>query len=325
MKIALVDIDGCLVQDGKLNQRLIERLKGYDQIILFTQRGKHIQQRSLNRKICNDLMEADEASIKTLILTTYDAVTAIESELNKEVKVSTSMDHYYKGKVLDYYPQELAEFERKLKDFYITDAGRDGAELPDHLMRSIIKEHRMVAGSEDYELATIDTFYPKGKVEQFCQLSDYLRSNYNEFTLDYFDDHEDNIKEILSSNKILKKPRCLLVTGASTVSYNDIEKREKNSEQHAGFAKALQNYIDTRAAEQQETGKIYKSTGARFFNKGASAEVKIRAAEKMLDNLLNETDKSFTRIEYKALNEGRLGGIIAQHDIKFKSESKKPG
>ncbi|WP_454782181.1 hypothetical protein [Legionella sp. WA2022007384] len=83
-KVALVDIDGCLLINGKLNLDLVKLLRegDYDEIILFTQRSKFVQ--SLN--IPNQIMAGNE------LKTTEDAVTHLSEALGRPVKVSTSVD-----------------------------------------------------------------------------------------------------------------------------------------------------------------------------------------------------------------------------------------
>lgn len=107
-KIALVDIDGCLVQDGKLNMALVERLKseGYNQIALFTQRSKFMLYEKLSNGIPSD----------TTLYYTPDIVEALEKH-GLPVKVSTSVDHYV-GEPLQYY-DELAKFERQYQQFLV--------------------------------------------------------------------------------------------------------------------------------------------------------------------------------------------------------------
>lgn len=107
-KIALVDIDGCLVQDGELNMALVERLKseGYHQIALFTQRSKFMLYEKLRHGIPSN----------TTLYYTPDIVAALEKQ-GLSVKVSTSVDHYV-GEPLQYY-DELAQFERQYQQFLV--------------------------------------------------------------------------------------------------------------------------------------------------------------------------------------------------------------
>lgn len=107
-KIALVDIDGCLVRDGELNMALVERLKseGYDQIALFTQRSKFMLYEKLSHGIPSN----------TTLYYTPDIVEALEKH-GLSVKVSTSVDHYV-GEPLQYY-DELAKFERQYQQFLV--------------------------------------------------------------------------------------------------------------------------------------------------------------------------------------------------------------
>lgn len=102
-KVALVDIDGCLVQDGKLNMALVERLKsgGYDNIALFTQRSKYM--------MYYRWMRGESPSESPLFLTP-DIVEALAKE-GLNVTVSTSVDHCF-GAPLAYYDGQLAPFER---------------------------------------------------------------------------------------------------------------------------------------------------------------------------------------------------------------------
>ncbi len=99
-KVALVDIDGCLLIKGELNLNLVKRLRegGYDEIILFTQRSKFVQ--SLNLPMLTD----------DTLKSTADAVASLSAALEgKPIKVSTSVDSMF-GEQFAYFDQ-LKSFE----------------------------------------------------------------------------------------------------------------------------------------------------------------------------------------------------------------------
>ncbi|QMT61533.1 hypothetical protein [Legionella sp. PC997] len=252
-KVALVDIDGCLIIEGKLNADLVERLRqgGYDEIILFTQRSKFVQSLSLPRQLSED-------EIKT----TNDAVSHLSEALGKPVKVSTSVDFMFDGP-FTYFEQlktteelilnntsnlaklrshqadkrkieelggEAESARNKLKEIEVirrrllTDNElAEIEELKKQLENEISEEKKVVAEyqstHEEYKTTDVDG-YPVNKEQQLINLRETLTQDGSELEEDYFDDNYLNLQEL---EGLEKKPNRFVVSKGRIMSFEEVE------------------------------------------------------------------------------------------------------
>jgi len=208
-KVALVDIDGCLIQKNKLNKHLVELLRNehYDEIILFTQRSKLVQRTNIAAKL------SASNSPGTDILTTKQAVELLSKALNKTIRVSTSVDSVF-GKPLEYFETQLKDFEERFLPAEIQRQDGDSGEVNASIVDEINNESEAVvtffkkAPSNDYT----EEGYPRKKVEQFMSLDKELSTDGVTVTYDYFDDNYNNLIEIQEESSITNKPKCYVVT-----------------------------------------------------------------------------------------------------------------
>ncbi|KTD61485.1 Dot/Icm T4SS effector [Legionella santicrucis] len=228
MKIALVDIDGCLVQKGQLNSNIVKRIKeeNYDQVILFTQRSKYIQSLQLPSKFLLN----DEGGI----ITTEEAVKKLEEQLNgKKVKVSTSVDEFF-GEPCNYYEAELKKFEQDFRKEY-KENGDNANKAPfvcdanEELTQIRTKKGISEVNQDPY------SYFPQGKVEQYQFLINRLhQTNSSEnLAVDFFDDHIDNLKEVDQSKNINIKPNCFHVTEKQIKSLHIVNQYEHFTDQQS--------------------------------------------------------------------------------------------
>jgi len=103
--VAVVDVDGVLWKNGKLNRQLILFLnENFDEVYINTQRSVPVQYRNVGQ-------------LGNLPL--YEIVETMKSEYHMDVAVSTSSDHLYHEKTPGvYYEQEMIESERIFKEYY---------------------------------------------------------------------------------------------------------------------------------------------------------------------------------------------------------------
>ena len=193
-KVALVDIDNCLLQNGALNIALVERLKsdGYDEIILFTQRSKFIQEGQLFYHV-NDGHNG--------LVSTPDILQALSEQGLPDVKVSTSVDQYH-GQPTEYYHRDsdgLGAFESR----WLAALRKQ----EEHVDRSsfTLEKNKEIEGVRASLRLSLDahpnSFYPRGKVDQYQHLlkEKLLRDipEGQQLQVDYFDDSGSNIFEIM--------------------------------------------------------------------------------------------------------------------------------
>ncbi|KTC68288.1 hypothetical protein Lbir_2890 [Legionella birminghamensis] len=313
-KVALVDIDGCLVQDGKLNLALVEKLKQYDEVILFTQRSKFIQKKNANNWLMLDLHKGNN------ILITPDAADQLSALLGKNVKVSTSVDRFF-GKPLAYYESELKPFEQNLKaalrgevdeiDFSPIQAEVD-KESP--VLRELLRQGDDVSAG---------SFYPKDKVDQYVTLTGALPALLDtdeEIVIDFFDDHPENLQEIIDHKHLPIKPNCFIVAKQhiSTLSSFNQHKSSAPNDTEAVARGAvtdtiasLRNYKKDRYDEWQQTGSEYKSNWAAIFkHQVGSARNKISAVDKAIQILSGVEEVKVSAAELKALKDGRVKELL---------------
>ncbi len=252
-EIALVDIDGCILQDGKLNEDLLKKLiqGNYDQIILFTQRSKFLQ--------VTNLKHHQDSHLKT----TEDVATELSRRLDKEVKVSTSVDTMF-GAQFDYF-DKLKSFERKFLKFMNANEKliehesheiairriKNRKDLTENDSAKLIAQEQMQLVPEE-ELQKLKAFkneidqeiaaekqtiwdyttknpsyrtndpdsYPKSKVLQFKDLCDELTKEGDEIKVDYYDDSYANLDEIEPDNIPLNR---YMVQKGKMTKYEDVK------------------------------------------------------------------------------------------------------
>ena len=240
-KVAFVDIDGCLLIDGQLNPALVEKLKGYDQVILFTQRSKMVQLDNLRLK--------SRASRKGELVLTSDIRKALKEQLGKEIQLSSSVDSAM-GREPMAYVQDIEAFENKLYPLLLKLADADHKasdeerqEL-DRYKDDAREEAKLVAPpNEDYTteelLSRAHEFYPKGKQEQYETLRKALVSGNpsEEIEIDFFDDNEANVAEVEAS---LGNGERTFIVGAG-------------------------GYIEPLATFKQDVGETSRTTGEQLM------------------------------------------------------------
>jgi len=232
-KVAFVDIDGCLLIDGKLNPELVKKLErgGYDEIVLFTQRSMYMQSGQIPRTINQIYMEneeqlADAKDIKTHMHTTPQVIKALEKVLSREVKLSTSVDSYVGNKQPFGYKDELQAFEDELASKHIEycekyGATADGEEASQALAaihremkQKLNTESEAVRAGRQEEMQTNlqgsepDAFYPREKIAQYEACIRALGLNKDD-VIDYFDDSLENLKAV--SQKVQRTPSAFRI------------------------------------------------------------------------------------------------------------------
>lgn len=276
-RVALVDIDGCMDQSGKLNEELIKKLSSgnYDEIVLFTQRCKHVQ--AANFKYS----ELDPKMI------TADVVQQVSEALKKPVRLSTSIDEKM-GKPFGYLNElnnfetlcmynfqlsmKLAEHNNAVKQ--ITSLEKEMQALPpkqkkernklqqkiDNLQPYLLSEKELqeikdiqeqVDKAEQAEMKIVGEKYPKDKVSQYKTVQAQFRID-TEF--DFYDDKFDNLNEITDSNEIERKPTCFLVAKQHISPTQDILPKFEALTQEL---KDIKNKYDRVMEHKKEVDKKY--------------------------------------------------------------------
>ncbi|CAM2903469.1 substrate of the Dot/Icm secretion system [Legionella steigerwaltii] len=233
-KVALVDVDGCLLQNGELNQDLVKRLQegNYDEIVLFTQRSKLVQSMSLPKKI----MAEDR------LKSTADAVSALSEALNRPIKVSTSVDTMLGGQLA--YFDQLASFEERFLQLKLAeDKGPLSAEdkkLKEDLEKEIEQEKAAILKYKEehpkYKSSDKD-FYPVDKLRQLKHLRKELTKDGSELEEDYFDDAYPNLENL---KKLEQKPNRFLVLPGQIVPFDEVQ--EKLSQRNAEIEQLKTEY-----------------------------------------------------------------------------------
>lgn len=197
MKVAFVDIDGCLVSDGKLNNRLVERLQEYDEIILFTQRSKYFQIQQIPRAF----ILRDTPPEESAIVNTPDAVNALENVIPKRVRVSTSIDFTF-GDPTAYYETVLGPFESALKEELKAKGDKFDRDRFNQMVQPETLALRSCLNTD--ENIPVDVLYPRDKVGQFESLASFLPYLLNvdseQISIDYYDDSIQNLEEVKETN-----------------------------------------------------------------------------------------------------------------------------
>ncbi|KTD49432.1 hypothetical protein Lrub_0531 [Legionella rubrilucens] len=324
-KVALVDVDGCILHENKLNQALVEQLREYDEIILFTQRSVYLQRGQIPRKY--QLSGVNEGDL----VNTPDVVEKLGAALGKTIRVSTSIDPFYKdGKPMQYFDDVLKGFENELKKAAGSVKHGEDFKLPATLSKQYDEEITLVwDGVEKKESMKKEdpaSFYPQGKVEQFDHLRRALFGmlETDDLEITYFDDSLDNLLEVAEATKEIKNPpQCLVVREAYIsplnkwqVDYPDnpkkVSQKLQSELQETSLAK-LCNYVVLREGERRVSHSEYNSSAARFFAfDSRSATVKISAAKKAIKILQGCDDAQYVLNdnELAALQQGRLKDTI---------------
>src|SRR3990167_8995890 len=180
-KITLVDIDSTLVlRDTELNLALIEKLHEFDEVILFTQRSKHVQTLNLRGHISGNM----ELEVNSSFLIIGNILNALRRH-GIHANVSTSLDHVVKR---DNYYLEVDEHIHQL-------------------MSNIIRTYPGYQESQQGDASTYvvtqltslgEPETPLTKVEPFRYLlnSLYLKYPGQSIQITFFDDNEDNLTEV---------------------------------------------------------------------------------------------------------------------------------
>lgn len=297
-RIALVDIDGCLLQEGKLNAELIERLKGYDEVILFTQRSKLVQKTNINAAFYLAGPGNAQAESKTTepLIITPDIAAALEKILKKPIRVSTSLDHLIGQRKPLEYADQVGDFERrflevlKKEDSKKTDARDDTFDA--ELEREVQSVRNGVGADSKMQPQQV---YPMGKVEQYVALA----SLWKDCSVDYYDDNNKNLDEILAAaaqSRLRIIPNCILVEKHRMVPHETISPERQEA------ASAFIVYIKSRQNEEkQNQKKIGKGISKLFTPEKRTGAVKISAAEKCVLRLAGKP-VDFTRAELESLH-----------------------
>lgn len=201
-KVAFVDIDGTLIINGKLNLQLVDKLKEYDDVILFTQRSKFLQVSQLVSAISRIPITDSLPELTT----TSHVLLALQAHGIHVRGVSSSVDHYF-GEPLAYY--QSGEMERFEADAYKVGIDlrydRDTDQVP-RLNLAVQQEFEIIKSSSQSDSARLQPsdVYPKDKVEQYQRLLQSCRVNYpyEQIDVTVFDDSETNLDEILKSPSI---------------------------------------------------------------------------------------------------------------------------
>lgn len=312
-----MDIDGCIVHNNQLNQALVEQLREYDEIILFTQRSIFLQCGQITRKYQMSGVNKDE------LVNTPDVVKALGTALGKPIRVSTSIDHYYEaGQPTQYYENVLSGFEEELKLGVSKVEQGNPYTVPSPLVKQYNDEIAMVwekvEKSASMKQQDPASFYPQGKVEQFAHLREALPAmlGTNDVAITYFDDSVDNLLEVAKATaEKPTAPRCLLVRESYICPIDKWQAKYPNPTE---ISKELQetplsklcDYVVLREGERNTSqyGE-YNSRAARFFAfDSRSAATKISAAKKAIKILQGDDDPQYIldENELKALQQGRL-------------------
>jgi hypothetical protein len=318
-RVALVDIDGCLVQNGKLNMALVKKLQEYDEIILFTQRSKYIQTMQAS------IWRADPINPKDILITP-DAVEQLSKALSKPVKVSTSVDRFF-GSPLKYYDRQLKDFEIQLKDRLIEHGemlSLDGFERQyrESEVPIIRKLAHAAAGADP------STFYPRGKVEQYVSLTGQLPAildTREEITVDFFDDHPENLQEIMDHEHLPIEPTCYVVGGKHMCTLEDYNHKRPQGElntqrcvMHIEEHNKIEAAIDKLKAHkkllaEQPAGRTDKLMS--FFHVHASVNQQISAIDKAIQ-ILSGADVDLSERDLRILKQQPIKKILGDLMLK---------
>jgi hypothetical protein len=254
MKVALVDIDGCAVQDGKLNQTMVDILRkgGYDQVFLFTQRNTFLQVAQITRAYAM----ADTIPNIDQVITTVDAVEQLSGAIGKPVAVSTSVDQFF-GQPTAYYQETLAPFEKAVKEEALRARTKSksmddfNAKQFNPQIEADTERMRKQLGINDPRV-NMANLIPEGKVNQYRFLINNLPISSNDaIEVDYFDDSMRNLDEFLGED-LPVKPNLYLVSGQ--------------------YAAPLATFDSKMAPHGREDELAVVQTKARYTDRGISRE-----------------------------------------------------
>ncbi|MDX1838293.1 hypothetical protein DIZ81_10235 [Legionella taurinensis] len=319
-KVAFVDIDGCILHGNRLNQALVEQLREYDEVILFTQRSVYLQMAQIPLKY--QLSGVEEGDL----VNTPDVVDELGKVLGKRIRVSTSIDPYYKnGKPMQYFDDVLKGFEDELKKAAGSVKQGEEFKLPAPLVEQYNEEITLVwdgvEKTDSMKKENPASFYPQGKVAQF----DHLRRELfgmletDDLEITYFDDSLHNLYEVAQETKDNKNPpQCMVVQEAYIGTLNQwqvdypntksVNEQIKSELQETSLAK-LCNYVVLREGERRLSHSEYNGSWARLFAwDSRAATVKISAAKKAIKILqgCDDAKNVLNDNELAALQQGRL-------------------
>lgn len=285
MRFALVDVDGCLIQNGILNQNLIRKLKKeqYDHIILFTQRNKFLQ---VGQIVRSHLMDYQNHKTTDRILTTDDARRALATKMkNHQIRVSTSVDHLI-CQPLEYFVTELENFETSLNRTLLDD--RESIDLQP-FNAEVERETELVREALHIEDDTLPAaaFMPKGKVQQYQHLMDHLSKQHSQerLLIDYYDDRADNLFEVFKANTSAIKPNCILVKANYLLVLSEEELLSKTPENFNDDRQFYQYLFKQLFKERALNTKEYIRFGLHFNSKVMSRTIELQVLQKLLDFL----------------------------------------
>ncbi len=310
MRVALVDIDGCLIQDGRLNHQLVQKLKegNYDKIILFTQRSIFLQVGQIPRQ--HLLSEsADEIS------TTPEAVQALSEALGRNIQVSTSVDHLTSG-ALNYYEETLKPFETELDEACIEHGDRvDFSPFNAQVKRETDSIRRRLKADEK---ALPEKFMPERKDEQYQYLVEELnrQARGEKLEVDFFDDRAPNLVEVHSlEREDIVKPRCFVVRKQHCLELTESDIREGNDNRNYlrdnkdYYLKLLKSDFKVRAQDTREYTQKFRGFGARFKDQftstsGARSRTnELQILQKLTDYLEGRPVLGFSQQEHAGLEQ----------------------
>ncbi|MBX3708461.1 MAG: hypothetical protein KIT56_07620 [Gammaproteobacteria bacterium] len=351
-RVALVDIDGTLVVNGKLNEELIEKLKfEYDSVVLFTQRNRYLK--AIN--LVADLDAAADKSSDSSPVLIGNIVDELKARgISARVSITPLKDSSPSESPYDYYEKKYKLFEDVV--------------IKPRMDTKWSENTQLWLGSLDDDIRREKSKIQQGKVEHYRDLTTWIqaRNPGRDIEFSVFEDSIENIAEIAALEPInntppseddlvfvqeeKKKSANLLPPtfyyihkenhkgnhkgnqkiNCYRLSRNDIEffSQEKNngkghSSSYLELDRVLEEeYIIRRKVERSIDNSRYHS----FFGRvsGMSSDIKIRAAEKMICAIRNKSSQvEFTNDEIVALRTGRLGKIITKFEDQLPEEFRK--
>lgn len=302
-RVLLVDIDETLVKGGQYNEALIAAIKEmqFDRIILFTQRGKYMQEENLR-------LDSDTIGIATLL--EYLQKQGIDAE------VSTSIDPFMQSDDAFPYWQEYkkdAAYEEKVKTYFAAeykakfdeDAKSREAKLAEilpqqsEIFKAIAGEVAMVVADEEEqkrllelqrkssaltrtEIASIEELAkahcPKDKIAQFRDLTAKLmRDSKIPYEFLMVDDSIENLRDLREAMaKDLQMPRVGLIDALrghrfkSTEEYmHDFQLAISLAGVDASILQRAQRHVATISAQIQEYREAKSKEGGVSRDKEA--------------------------------------------------------
>lgn len=203
LSVAFVDIDGTLLIESQenghiLNPAIKPLLANFDIVCLFTARCKATTYFTFYRN--NGFSTAEKP--ETFVPTHNRTIAYIQDQLTlagiKVLLVSTTMDHFFGVNPGEYYHTELSSYERIISDM-CESANHNSANHKKEIFDPQRLEYLSngIQQEENYEKEK-EKQLPKGKVEQYDHLCEYLQHEYSDktFSIFIFDDSIHNLEEL---------------------------------------------------------------------------------------------------------------------------------